>query len=195
MAGSEGIDRRTLIKGAAVAGAAAWTAPMIVDSLASPAAAASPAGSVQCSKSLVFFRKAGDTTTIYATGYQNSCLGCGCFGTFSGSNLSPGPPLYFTFSGLKFRVDAGQTNVHWNTTCALLASNPIAVVAENSPTCNTYLTVNSATGTVSPAGGSTVIGGIGFEAGTTRGFNAAGGTVVFSADCITGGVPGSASCA
>jgi hypothetical protein len=41
MAGSEGVDRRTLIKGAAVAGAAAWTAPMIVDSLASPAAAVS----------------------------------------------------------------------------------------------------------------------------------------------------------
>ena len=42
MAGSKGIDRRTLIKGAAVAGAAAWTAPMIIDSLASPAAAGTP---------------------------------------------------------------------------------------------------------------------------------------------------------
>ena len=36
-----GLDRRTLIKGAAVAGAAAWTAPVIIDSLTSPAAAAS----------------------------------------------------------------------------------------------------------------------------------------------------------
>jgi hypothetical protein len=35
-----GIDRRTLIKGAAVAGAVAWTAPVIIDSLSSPAAAA-----------------------------------------------------------------------------------------------------------------------------------------------------------
>jgi hypothetical protein len=34
------IGRRALIKGAAVAGAAAWTAPMIIDSLTSPAAAA-----------------------------------------------------------------------------------------------------------------------------------------------------------
>ena len=34
-----GIDRRTLIKGAAVAGAVGWTAPMILDSLTSPAAA------------------------------------------------------------------------------------------------------------------------------------------------------------
>ena len=34
-----GIDRRTLIKRAAATGAVAWTAPMIIDSLASPAAA------------------------------------------------------------------------------------------------------------------------------------------------------------
>jgi hypothetical protein len=34
-----GIDRRTLIKRAAATGAVAWTAPMILDSLASPAAA------------------------------------------------------------------------------------------------------------------------------------------------------------
>lgn len=34
-----GIDRRTLIKRAAVAGAAAWTAPVIIGSFASPAAA------------------------------------------------------------------------------------------------------------------------------------------------------------
>jgi hypothetical protein len=34
-----GIDRRTLIKRAAATGAVAWTAPIIIDSLASPAAA------------------------------------------------------------------------------------------------------------------------------------------------------------
>jgi hypothetical protein len=40
-----GLDRRTLIKRAAAAGAVAWTAPVILDSLSSPAAAAScPAG-------------------------------------------------------------------------------------------------------------------------------------------------------
>jgi hypothetical protein len=36
-----GVDRRTLIKRAAAAGAVAWSAPVIVDSLASPAAAVS----------------------------------------------------------------------------------------------------------------------------------------------------------
>lgn len=36
-----GLSRRDLIKASAIAGAAAWTAPVIVDSLASPAAAGS----------------------------------------------------------------------------------------------------------------------------------------------------------
>jgi hypothetical protein len=38
-AGMDGIDRRTLIKRAAAGGALVWTAPVILDSLASPAAA------------------------------------------------------------------------------------------------------------------------------------------------------------
>jgi hypothetical protein len=42
VAGRPGIGRRTLIRRAAVTGAVAWTAPMILDSLASPAAAATP---------------------------------------------------------------------------------------------------------------------------------------------------------
>jgi hypothetical protein len=39
-----GIDRRTLIKRAAATGAVAWTAPLIIDSLTSPAAALTCAG-------------------------------------------------------------------------------------------------------------------------------------------------------
>lgn len=39
MGDSPGLNRRQMIKASAVAGAAAWTAPMIVDSLTSPAAA------------------------------------------------------------------------------------------------------------------------------------------------------------
>ncbi len=40
MADNGGIDRRTVIKRAAAAGALAWTAPILIDSIASPAAAA-----------------------------------------------------------------------------------------------------------------------------------------------------------
>ena len=38
--GRAGLNRRQMIKAAGIAGAAAWTAPMIIDSLSSPAAAA-----------------------------------------------------------------------------------------------------------------------------------------------------------
>ncbi len=45
-ADSRGLSRRTMIRSAAAAGAVAWTAPVIIDSLSSPAAASStcPAG-------------------------------------------------------------------------------------------------------------------------------------------------------
>jgi hypothetical protein len=39
MGGMGGIDRRTMIKRTAAGGARAWTAPLILDSLASPAGA------------------------------------------------------------------------------------------------------------------------------------------------------------
>jgi hypothetical protein len=39
-----GVDRRTFIKRAAATGTVAWTAPLIIDSLTSPAAALTCAG-------------------------------------------------------------------------------------------------------------------------------------------------------
>ena len=50
-------DRRTMIKGAALAGVAAWTAPVILGSLTSPAAAGSGGGlPTTCSYALVVFK-------------------------------------------------------------------------------------------------------------------------------------------
>src|SRR4051812_16211021 len=46
----KGLDRRTLIKASAAAGAVAWTAPVLIDSLSSPAAAASPSCTVSASR-------------------------------------------------------------------------------------------------------------------------------------------------
>jgi hypothetical protein len=73
VAGSAGIDRRALIKGAAVAGAAAWTAPMIIDSLASPAAAASQKCTFKCSAVYVYYSFNG---SVYYTAFQNGQTGC-----------------------------------------------------------------------------------------------------------------------
>jgi hypothetical protein len=55
-----GISRRNLIRKGAIAGGAAWVAPVVVGSLASPAAAASQGGSDECAASLSF---TGDPAT------------------------------------------------------------------------------------------------------------------------------------
>jgi hypothetical protein len=65
-----GIDRRTLIKGAAVVTAVGWTAPIIVDSLTSPAAALS-AG---CHELRVNKNCATDCEDTKCTGLEP----CGC---------------------------------------------------------------------------------------------------------------------
>src|SRR4051812_2077926 len=72
-----GLSRRQMIKASAVAGAAAWTAPVIIDSLASPASALSAGGSYACSKGYVIY-KVG--TTVYYSGFQvgfSTCNHCG----------------------------------------------------------------------------------------------------------------------
>ncbi len=58
----DGLSRRELIRGAAAAGAAAWSAPIIVGSIASPAAAATPA----CNKFYIKLRV--PTTYVDRTG-------------------------------------------------------------------------------------------------------------------------------
>src|SRR3954465_15423165 len=55
MGDQPGLSRRQMIKAGAIAGAAAWTAPVIIDSLASPAAASSGALPTGCSYALFVF--------------------------------------------------------------------------------------------------------------------------------------------
>ena len=73
---AEGLSRRDMIKGAAVAGAAAWTAPMIIDSLTSPAAAASgcqPPASLAISGAAVVYQIG---STIYWTSFASGGTTC-----------------------------------------------------------------------------------------------------------------------
>jgi hypothetical protein len=67
-----GLTRRTILRRAAAAGAVAWTAPMIVDSLASPAAAASLTGCYRAE----FVRTATDGCGTYARATPSNGLGC-----------------------------------------------------------------------------------------------------------------------
>lgn len=84
----KGLSRRDMIKASAVAGAAAWTAPVIIDSLASPAAALSQ-GSFCIAVTAATC--AGQTAADYTTAFTGSdCTTDPCTGTklASGTLLS-----------------------------------------------------------------------------------------------------------
>src|SRR5262249_20683890 len=96
-----GVSRRDLIKGAAAAGVVAWTAPIIIDSLSSPAAAASGAAGagLPCSWAYVFFKKPNDAT-VYFTGFSNGLTACG---TGSSNNTNPNPACW-TANGVTYSI-------------------------------------------------------------------------------------------
>jgi hypothetical protein len=71
-------SRRAVIRRAAAAGALAWTAPAIIDSLASPAAAASLSG---CFRAL-FLRTGGTTCGGYIYTRVTAVDGAGCSPSF-----------------------------------------------------------------------------------------------------------------
>jgi hypothetical protein len=67
-----GIDRRTLIKGAAAAGVVAWTAPVVVDSLAAPVGAQNGTPQVGCFKYMFNWCWAQDVQTCVDQGVISS---------------------------------------------------------------------------------------------------------------------------
>jgi len=117
------MNRRTLIKGAAVAGATAWTAPVIIDSLMSPAAAQS--GGFPCSYASIVFTKNGagpyavkidhfaTTCTITNETSGDNTFTASCNGTYS--NTCSGNTICFDGSavpassvGCPFTVSGGN---------------------------------------------------------------------------------------
>ncbi len=105
--GAAGVDRRSLIKRAAAAGAVAWTAPIIVDSLASPAAAATLA------------------TGCYSTQYTaaNPCAvaapgtPCATLSGYPAANAFPGGNIACTNSGGDITYSLAGSN------CAFVRGN------------------------------------------------------------------------
>jgi hypothetical protein len=171
-----GLSRRDMIKAAGIAGAAAWTAPVIVDSLASPAAAASGNTGINCSKSLVFFTIPG-SSTVYISGFQdNGCQTCGCFGTFSDSNIGatcpPNPApccphACFTCGTRTFRLNGGS-GTDAGTTTACDGGTFTAATPMNFNQCDTYLSYGG--GTVTGINGATILGAIGFGGNQLNGY-------------------------
>ena len=129
--GRNGLDRRTLIKGAAAAGAAAWTAPVILGSLASPAAAASVPG--RC------------------YGFTISSTGSSTCGSETGSTAAPPAGCIPTGWG-SFAADSTLLGQVSESTCGQTA---LTAVLTHSSTCrftagSSYNTANSVCSSTTP---------------------------------------------
>ena len=160
-----GIDRRTLIKRAAATGAVAWTAPLIIDSLSSPAAALTCTGNCF----LVQFPPAGTaggancnvSSQTVGTGTQAPCPNLSSSNCGSTTSISAG----FTIASLclsstdcraataavTFTLNTTSTTCFTatQTTCVaprrILAAQAKSATGPGVPTCNTGTI--SATGT------------------------------------------------
>jgi hypothetical protein len=101
----QGLSRRQLIKASAVAGAAAWTAPMIIDSLSSPAAALS--GSINfdgASYAIIVFDKGGTRYVLKIGGPSPStCANTAGFSGDVADNANIG-----TCHGSTFKIAGGD---------------------------------------------------------------------------------------
>src|SRR5215510_71125 len=80
-----GLSRRDLIKRSAVVGGVAWTAPLIIESIVSPAAAGShddcTGGSVTLSWIWILYRVGSPGSyTYYTTGFNNTTNSQSCGG-------------------------------------------------------------------------------------------------------------------
>jgi hypothetical protein len=166
-----GMSRREMIRASAIAGAGAWAAPVIVESLASPAAAASgcSGSTVTLSWIYVLYTVGGN---YYVTGFSNGGTTCGGGGSnthaitcascpggsftlneFTGTPPNPATPdATYNVSG---GGCGGAQSSAWTFT-----------TAATSPTCGTNIVFDN--GQIRSQGGATIIAAVGFGAGTTR---------------------------
>jgi hypothetical protein len=165
-----GLSRRDMIKASAVAGAAAWTAPVIVDSLASPAAAASGCSgpSVTLSWIYVLYTVGGN---YYITGFSTGDTVCGGGGSnthaVTCANCAGGSFTLNEFTGTP--PDPSVPDATYNTSggCGGAQSNAWTFTnGSTTPHCGTNIIFNN--GQITSQGGATIIGAVGFGAGTTR---------------------------
>jgi hypothetical protein len=143
-----GLDRRTLIKAAAVAGVGAWTAPAIIGSIASPAAAASGGGVACGDYSYVFLVTYDSESGCTAVLQPTSCTPTGFCLT---NQVGPGDPgdnfVTPTFVNACAEEDGGGVNqgICWATSQGLFTNmgfGPSGVCTDSTYGC---FNVNSGT--------------------------------------------------
>jgi hypothetical protein len=187
----EGLSRRDMIRASAVAGAAAWTAPVIIDSLSSPAAA----GSVQCtlcvSAAYVFYQYGG---TVYYAAFQNGqpgppmCAQCKN-GTIDLCLSCPtGGPSYSMYGGAVAGSNCASTTVPHNlyyTAGATCPGDPTTMtpVLGEGAACSGRVTLSADGSTLSAGAGVTILGAFYFKGGSWAGACPGGGVVSLSSVC------------
>jgi hypothetical protein len=163
-----GMTRRDLIKASAIAGAAAWTAPVIIDSLASPAAAQTGQpeifrASVPCSWIYLIWTPDGGTTINY-TGFKNGDTGSTCT-----KSANPGPITDCQScpgTGISYQLGVGSPTPPMSYTkteddCPL--SSPLQ--ATNVQSCTGLFSLDGS-GLITATGGVTILGSVGFTSNT-----------------------------
>lgn len=139
-----GIGRRDLIRRGAIVAGVAWTAPLIIESLASPAGALSPTGGYPCSYITVVYRVG---TTYYASKFNGSS------GTCAGNTTSGDIDMLQSCSGAWYDNDGSSNAIRRSTdgvTFTTLASAP------SGGSCESYLAYAGGT-TISAIGGATIV--------------------------------------
>jgi hypothetical protein len=187
----DGMSRRDMIRASAIAGAAAWTAPVIIDSLSSPAAA----GSVQCTvcvSAVYVFYEYNDV--VYYAAFQNGqpgppmCAQCKS-GTINQCLSCPtGGPSYSLYGGAVGGSNCASTTVEHNlyytaaSTCPGDPTTMTPVLGEGA-NCNARVTLSSDGSTISPGSGVTILGAFYFTAANWHGVCPAGGVIDISSVC------------
>jgi len=139
-----GIDRRTLIRRGALVVGAAWTAPVIVESLVSPAGALSPTGGYPCSYITVVY-KVG--SSYYASKFNNGAEVC------AGNTTSGDVDILQSCGGFWYDNGGPSNAIRQSSngsTFTTLAGAPAG------QSCGTYLAFAGGT-TINAQGGATIV--------------------------------------
>jgi hypothetical protein len=167
----KGLSRRQMIKASAAAGAAAWTAPIIIDSVSSPALGATASGcsgsSVTLSWIYVLYTVGG---SYYVTGFSTGDTVCGGGGSNThAKTCAQCAGGSFTLNLFNGAPPSPATDATYN----LLTSGGCASSTQlntwtfvGAPTCSSNIVFNG--GQITSTGGATIIAAVGFGAGSTR---------------------------
>jgi hypothetical protein len=168
-----------MIKASAVAGAAAWTAPVIIDSLASPAAAASNCTGTAVTMSWIYILFKLPDGSIHVTGFSTGDKACDSGGKNNGGTRCNTQSV----SGSKWPACTNATG--YTITLNNFSSNPPSPAANDitfnasgscgAPQSNAWTFLNAAagcgnwiqfnSGQIDAINGATILAAMGFGAG------------------------------